>query len=711
MVTNRKLNLIGSLICLLSISIFLISAQEQSEKKQEVTEEFFYSEEVEIASLKPQSVEEAPGIVSVITAQQIKDMGARDLNDVLKSVPGFQFAVPSPQFYAETYIVRGLKQTHNTRILVMMDGVPLNDAYYGQSFLNWGDMSLNNVKRIEIIRGPGSALYGTYAFLAVVNIITNKPEDIGGIELSAGGGSWNTKQYYILAGKRFGDFSLSGYVDYRKSDGYDNYQIEQDLVSFIYSQIPFLPSVSMAPGKISVPLDSTRADLRMTYKDLEFQFKIQDYERGSPLGGFSITDGFWEEHKSHIAHAIYKRNISDKLSLTFKGNYYYRQYYINGQAYPKGMYGPLMGGLQAQGFFTNGLLGEARFKEHSAGLQSLFDYQVNPENMFTFGIEYTYLRTDKPDARANVDPITRMQSNQLHDFKASGFGFMEQDADRKVAAALIQDTFQLGDSLNITMGLRIDHYSEFGNAVNPRLSVVWKAMDKTNIKLLYGHAFRAPTFSELYMLHRSQVGNENLGPEKVRSFEVGINHKLTSKVNLNINYFYNSLTDVILPTGKIVFEGSSPQLENSGKVNAQGIEAEFKVNLEKNTSAYFNYSYAKAKDELTDEIIPNVANNLFNFGINIGYWKYLNANLNVNYVGERKRGLLSGFPDPRDPLNTYSLFDLTLRGQNFWKNTEVILTIHNLANTEYRDPEELGLIYYDLPREGRQILGKVVFKF
>jgi outer membrane receptor protein involved in Fe transport len=369
MVTNRKLNIIVSLICLLSISIFLYSAQEQSKKKQEVTEEFFYSEEVEIASLKPQSVEEAPGIVSVITAQQIKDMGARNLNDVLKTVPGFQFAIPSPQYYAETYIVRGLKQTDNTRILVMMDGVPLNDAYYGQSFLNWGDMPLNNVKRIEIIRGPGSALYGTYAFLAVINIITNKAEDVNGVELSAEGGSWNTKHFYTLAGKQFGDFSLSGYVDYIKSDGYDNYQIEQDLVSYIYSQIPFLPSVSMAPGKIHVPLDSTRADLRMAYKGLEFQFKNQDYERGSPLAGFSITDGFSEAHTSHIAQAIYRRNVSDKLSLTFKGNYYYRQFHIYGQAYPRGMYGPLMGGLDAQGFFTDGLRGDARMKEYSAGLQ------------------------------------------------------------------------------------------------------------------------------------------------------------------------------------------------------------------------------------------------------------------------------------------------------------------------------------------------------
>lgn len=136
-----------------------------------------------------------------------------------------------------------------------------------------------------------------------------------------------------------------------------------------------------------------------------------------------------------------------------------------------------------------------------------------------------------------------------------------------------------------------------------------------------------------------------------------------------------------------------------------------KANFKMNTYAYFNYSYARAKDELTGKVIPNVANNLFNFGINVGAWKYLNAHLNVNYVGERKRGLMMGFPDPREPIKPYSLFDLTLRAQNFWKNTEFILSIHNLFDTQCTDPEPLGLVYYDFPREGRQIMGKVIFKF
>jgi outer membrane receptor for ferrienterochelin and colicins len=707
---NSKLISTSSFLIFLFLICLPAASTQEIEKSQEVTEEFFYAEEeVEIASLKPQPIEEAPGIVSVITAQQIKDMGARDLNDVLKTIPGFQ--LPVSIWYAKSYTLRGLPQLFNSRVLVMMDGVSLNEPYYGQSNTNWADMPLNNVKRIEIIRGPGSALYGTYAFLAVINVITNKAEDIDGVEFSLGGGSWNTQHHYIVAGKKKGDFSISGYADYRRSDGYDNYFIQQDLVTLLYSYVPFLPSVSMAPGYIQVPLDSKRVDLRLGYKNFEFQFKAQHYERGMPLPGYAITEGFRQSDKSYIGQAIYRRDIGNKLLLSLKGNYYYRKQQLHGQAYPRGIFGALLSGFGAQDFFSDGLLGDLTVGDRSVGLLSQLDYALNEKNTFTLGIEYSNYKTNKPAVRCNMDPLTRTQSSQLYDVEGASFGFMERDAKRAVLAAFIQDSWQVAEKLNFTAGLRFDHYSEFGTAVNPRLSLVWKLQKDTNIKILYGHAFRAPVFSELYTIASSTVGNENLGPEKVRSFEIGINHKLTPDISASFNYFYNSLSDIILPTGEIIIPTYPPQLENSGKANAQGIEAELKANFEKNTYAYFNYSYAKAKDELTGEVIPNVANHLFNFGVNVGAWKYLNANVNVNYVGERKRGLLSGFPDPRDPIKAYSLFDLTLRAQNFWKNTEIILSIHNLLNTEYTDPEELGVIYYDFPREGKQILGKVIFKF
>lgn len=399
-------------------------------------------------------------------------------------------------------------------------------------------------------------------------LLPRKQDDIDGIEFSFGGGSWNNQHHYLLAGKRFGDFSISGYVDYRKSEGYDNYFIQQDLVTLLYSYVPFVPSASMAPGYVQVPLNSTRADVRMKYKDFELQFKAQDYERGIPLIGYSVTDGIYEADKSYIGQAIYRRKVGDKLSLSLKGHYYYRELCFYGQPFPRGMFGPLMPGVRAQSFFSDGLIFDLTYKSQNIGVQTQFDYKLSEENSLTFGIEYIDSHTDKPIAHFNVDPTTRIQSNQMHVARGTTAGVMDRAADRKVFAAFIQDNWQIAESLNLTAGLRVDHYSDFGSSVNPRLSLVWKLLEDTNIKILYGHAFRAPAFNELYNITQDVVGNENLGPEKVKSFEIGLNHKPTSEINISVNYFYNALTDIILPTGEIIIETFPPQLENSGKVNA-----------------------------------------------------------------------------------------------------------------------------------------------
>ncbi len=379
----------------------------------------------------------------------------------------------------------------------------------------------------------------------------------------------------------------------------------------------------MAPGKIEVPLNSTRVDLLMTYKDFEFQFKAQDYERGVPLATLAVTNRNIEADNCYIAQAIYRKAVNEKLFLSFKGNYYYHKSHHYGEAYPKEMFGPLVAGIGAQGFFSDGFLWDMVIEDRQFGFQSQLDYSLNNNNTLTFGAEYGNMQTPRPVLLVNMDPETRMQSNDMHGLSGAAVGLMERDADRSVFAFFVQDSWKIRDSLNFFAGLRIDTYSGFGSAINPRLSLVYKVHKNTNIKLLYGHAFRAPTFSELYSIAIVQVGNENLGPEKVRSFEIGINHKLSPKINMGINYFYNSLTDIIVPTGDILVQGYPPQLMNSGKANAQGIEVETKANFKKNTYAYFNYSYARAKDELTGEVFPDVANNLFNFGLNVSMWEYL----------------------------------------------------------------------------------------
>ncbi|MDV7393656.1 TonB-dependent receptor plug domain-containing protein, partial [Arthrospira platensis SPKY1] len=128
---------------------------------------------VSIATGRAQSIQTAPAVASVITAEQIRDTGARDLIDILRQVPGF-FLGETANPFGPAVAVRGFTSAFNQTTLFMVDGVPQTELVFGDRFTALGKIPLDGIERVEVIRGPGSALYGADAFSAVVNIITRR---------------------------------------------------------------------------------------------------------------------------------------------------------------------------------------------------------------------------------------------------------------------------------------------------------------------------------------------------------------------------------------------------------------------------------------------------------------------------------------------------------------------------------------------------------
>ncbi|HET8731164.1 MAG TPA: TonB-dependent receptor plug domain-containing protein, partial [Moraxellaceae bacterium] len=126
---------------------------------------------VSIATGRQQAVNRAPSVATVITAHDIEAMGATSLEQALESVPGVHVSVSS---YAYTPIlsIRGIDTTYNPHVLLLINGVPMNQAFLGNRGPGWGGLPADNIERIEVIRGPGSALYGADAFSGVINVIT-----------------------------------------------------------------------------------------------------------------------------------------------------------------------------------------------------------------------------------------------------------------------------------------------------------------------------------------------------------------------------------------------------------------------------------------------------------------------------------------------------------------------------------------------------------
>ena len=185
------------------------------------------------ASRVMENIKKAPAPITVVTDRQIRQMGARDLRDVLRTAPGF-----SSIFYLDgsyTFFVRGSLSPASGSILLMINSHPINDAQSGGATLVHDTLLIDNTKRIEFIRGSGSALYGANAFHGVINIITKEAEDIDGFELKALGGSWDTQQYNLLFGKSFSELEVAFNFNYFKTHGFSAF-IEKDLQTQIFKE-------------------------------------------------------------------------------------------------------------------------------------------------------------------------------------------------------------------------------------------------------------------------------------------------------------------------------------------------------------------------------------------------------------------------------------------------------------------------------------------
>jgi len=212
---------------------------------------FFEEQDLVTATKRPTSLRKAPATATIITAEEIRNMGARNLEDVLKMVPGL--GISTNEFGNHMIEVRGIRTSLSEKILVMIDGHSLNRNTNG-SALTYNvanKLPMENIRQVEVLKGPGSALYGNSAFVATINIITRNAEEINGLEIKAGGGSFDTYKENLMGGKVIGDkLSVFGSLDHYQTNG-PKLTVEADSLA----GTPF----SLAPGTPDLRSNQTDA--------------------------------------------------------------------------------------------------------------------------------------------------------------------------------------------------------------------------------------------------------------------------------------------------------------------------------------------------------------------------------------------------------------------------------------------------------------------
>ena len=222
-----------------------------------------------IATGSRQPISKAPAVASIITSDDIQDMGAPTIEEVLQTVPGLHVA-QSGAFNRPLYLFRGIYSPYNPQVLMLVNGIPVTNLFHGDRGLGWVNMPTKVISRIEIIRGPGSAIYGADAFAGVINVITKQPNEAE-TQYGVRAGDFGTISSWYESQFNFNETKMGLNLEVGKTDGHKEVII-QDAQSFLDSV--FGTNASNAPGAPNGAYDSL--ELRFHASADAWQFRQPD---------------------------------------------------------------------------------------------------------------------------------------------------------------------------------------------------------------------------------------------------------------------------------------------------------------------------------------------------------------------------------------------------------------------------------------------------
>lgn len=451
----------------------LIMTCGQSQAMDDLAEEELLFEDIPVvisASRMEQLITEAPSTVTVITEDEIRRSGSLNIPEILRMVPGIDVMQISSGHYEVSS--RGFNNLYSNKMLVMIDGRSVYQDYFGWVEWETFPILLEDIKRIEVVRGPGSSLYGANAFQGVINIITKLPDDYRTLNANATIGTRDTQKYSLLhSGKKNAlEYNLS--IAKQKTDQW-NSDRSGDGVDKIFGR--GVLQYNLSPNA-SVLLDGgfNDADLESFRRDLDDSFVIDDISNGYGKLQYNNNDllirSFW--------------NFTDETDLT-----------VN---------------------------------TYDVEFQNTFR-TVDESHRVMYGASF----------RHNIIESSTLKSGEVS---------------QNLYAAFIQDDFKMNEKWNLVYGARFDNHPESGSNFSPRGSLLYTPEKGHTFIAMAGKAFRNPSALELYQKNVFFVGpgamstiqgNTELDPESITSFELAYKGRPNSKLEANVNVYYNVIDDLI----------------------------------------------------------------------------------------------------------------------------------------------------------------------
>ncbi len=698
-------------------------------------------EEIVVTATKTEKkVEEAPGSVTVIDGEDLKKQNIETADDALRILSGV-FVKRSKGLMDSTASVnlRGFKGDQYT--LVLIDGQPANDAYTGG--IEWAALPVKNIERIEVIRGPASALYGGNAMGGVINIITKTPRKLE-LEASGGYGTEDTYRYRFSAGDLLWN-RLSVRLGYEEES------------TGGYASTPVVQSITSGTGNVSGgyamndPLgEPTRwvvgdkgdngawrqsfdAKANLALSDtgklsLTAILGSDDYDYGYPhtyMGTFGddatyaiAGEGQAARFKPNdfINYTGIGKNDTDIYTLSFEEVFGpVRLHAQAGTVRVDDRYTSEMGSNDA---FYDDSPGSLKITENSSWFTEVRgDIPLGSSHLLTAG---TSFRRDDSDTNDYNIPFYRS-------FSGAGPSTFYTGGRSTSWAVFAQDEWRILDPLTVYLGARFDSWDVYDGAsgvpgseiqyssnneseFSPKVAAVWKALPDTTVRGSVGHAFRPPTLYELYRTWTSYSttyqSNPDLTPETVWTYELGIDQYFFDKrTRISLTGYRNDIEDLIYYRT----EGFIKFRENAGEARTYGVELEASQKITDWLSLWGNFTYTDAvitdnptDPESEDKRVPGIPKTAFNLGLDAQY-KWVKGSLIGRYYGKIYND--SDNSDVEDGVyGTYepAYFMDAKVTVSPRKNLEFSVSLENLLDEEYYE-------YYKT--EGRTIFAEVTLRY
>ncbi len=558
------------------------------------------------------------------------------------------------------------------RLLITVDGHRMNDPIYdtaasGMDFL----LDVDLIERVEVIRGPGSSLYGNNAFLGVINVITRKGRDVNGVELSGSAATFDTYTGRCTYGNQF-----TNGVELMVSGTFYDSAGDRQL---------YYPEFSAINNGIAQDMDGGRAGsgfASISWKGLSLEGGYLKRKKTWPTAPYSTAEAtvifnnpnFVTTDTRAYATLQFQHAFENEWELLASTSY---DYYGFGGVYPYDYFDPLQPVTLNQDFA----------QAQSVGGLVQVTKTFFEKHRVTAGTE---LRCDLRLDQSNADlapPATYLDSKQ----SANVYSFYAQDE------------FQMLKNLTLNAGLRYDHFSTFGGTANPRAALIYNPWAPTTFKLIYGQAFRAPNAYENYYTSTQNKRNPDLQPETIRSYELVYEQRIGPHWSGSASLFYNNIQNLIGyrqdPADGFFY------FDNIDSVQAHGAEFEIAAQWAGGLRGRASYTYTHTEDTTTGQWLSNSPEHLGQLSLSVPLWRdQLFASTELQAMSGRAT-VRGGTVDP------YWVANATLFSQKIVKGLDVSASVYNLFNQHYRDPVSADFIQNSIAQDGRQLRLKLTYRF